>query len=232
MFAVPAGWRLTDLRRHGAAGQRAVSFDRVPPVSACSEGERSAATQVGGSINSRPTPAQVDTQQMSATGSQGRTLLAVLANPPLTTSGQRTRDRVTLAAQFIGCEDVVVGNLFPLPSKDVTGIGRLGARPELWCGARADLVDHLSRVDDVLLGWGCREPAGEARSHHRSQIEWLLSTVVAKSVRIWTVGGLPRHPSRWQRYTAKVHPALSFSAALAISLAAPSDLSRSAPGGQ
>jgi hypothetical protein len=158
---------------------------------------------------------------MPTIGSRGRTLLAVLANPPLTTSGQRTRDRVALAAQIIGCEEVVVGNLFSLPSKDVTAIGRLGARSDLWCNARADLVDQLSRADDVLLGWGCTEPAGRARSHHRSQIEWLLTAVDVKPIKIWTVGGLPRHPSRWQRYTSKVHPALPFSAALAVSLGPP-----------
>jgi len=154
-------------------------------------------------------------------GSGGRSLLAVLANPPLTTSGKRTRDRVALAARFIGCVEITFGNLFPLPSEDVLGIARLGSRPELWFDARVDLAHQLSRADDVLLGWGCTEPAGEARLHHRAQIEWLLTTAESKSTQIWTVGGLPRHPSRWQRYTSRAYPALPFVAALGVSLCAP-----------
>ena len=161
-----------------------------------------------------------DTQQMTTNGAGGRCLLAVLANPPLTTSGQRTRDRVALAAQIIGCPDFEVGNLFPVPSMDVSSIARLGVRPELWSDARDDLVNQLSRADDVLLGWGCTEPAGGARLHHRSQIEWLLTTVESKPIQLWTVGGVPRHPSRWQRYTSRAYPALPFVAALRVSLGA------------
>jgi hypothetical protein len=149
-----------------------------------------------------------------------RRLLAVLANPPLATSGLRTLSRVKLAARVIGCGEVGVGNLFSAASKDVTELTVLGVRPDSWLDARAGLLREICAADDVLLGWGCTEPCGEARLHHRSQVGWLMGVLESQSAQVWTVGGLPRHPSRWQRYTAREYPGREFVSALAASLRA------------
>ncbi|GAA3144390.1 hypothetical protein GCM10010530_75040 [Kribbella aluminosa] len=149
-----------------------------------------------------------------------RRLLAVLANPPLATSGQRTLNRVSLAARLIGCDDVVVGNLFPIASKDVTALGTLGADSDQWLAARDGLLRLLLGADDVLLGWGRAEPAGAARIHHRSQIQWLMTELESRSLQVWTVGGEPRHPSRWQRHTCRAYPGRPFGSALAAALLA------------
>lgn len=123
-----------------------------------------------------------------------------------------------LAARVIGCGEVGVENLFPVPSKDVTELDTLGAGADCWLGARAGLLQAIRAADDVLLGWGCSEPCGEARLHHRLQVKWLTGALDSHSTQVWTVGGLPRHPSRWQRYTSRAHPGHLFTSALAASL--------------
>lgn len=167
---------------------------------------------------SSPESGSVDTSAVSATEPPMRRLLAVLANPPLSTSGQRTLGRVTMAARVIGCGEVAIDNLFPTPSNDVTELNAIGAQADLWLAARPSLLRELRAVDDVLLGWGCSEPSGEARRHHRTQVTWLMGVLESRSVQVWTVGGQPRHPSRWQRYTAREYPGQPFVNALGASL--------------
>jgi hypothetical protein len=147
-----------------------------------------------------------------------RRLLAVLANPPSATLGERTRSRVAMAARIIGCDDVVVANLFSYPSRDVTELSVIGVDDAGWTKARCDLARKINQADEVLLGWGCSEPVGLARMRHRAQVTWLLEALSTRSVRIWTVSNAPRHPSRWQRHTARAHPGLPFAVALALSL--------------
>jgi hypothetical protein len=142
-------------------------------------------------------------------------LLAILANPPLTTSGMRTINRVGGAARILGCTSITIGNLFPIPSRDVLELTTLGGRPAPWAVARRTLAAQLDDANDVLLGWGRTEPAGKARQYHRSQVRWLFGDLAARPVRVWAVGDSPRHPSRWQRHTSSCHPGLHFSEALA-----------------
>src|SRR4051794_31018520 len=147
-----------------------------------------------------------------------RRLLAILASPPLATSGSRTRARLTLAARLIGCDTFAVANLISIPTTDVLDISVVGHEKASWCDARIRLAAQLDDAEDVLLGWGCTEPVGAARKHHRSQVAWLRTEVSRHGFRPWTLGGKPRHPSRWQRYTARYHNGLPFVDALAEAL--------------
>lgn len=147
-----------------------------------------------------------------------RHLVAVLATPPLTTSGDRTRRRVELAARLIGCASVEIQNLLLVPTATVLDVAAVASEPSAWIAARMALTASLDRADAVLLGWGHSEPAGPARELHRAQVAWLRRHAARDGTAQWTVGGTPRHPSRWQRYTARTFPDVPFERALAHAL--------------
>jgi hypothetical protein len=144
-------------------------------------------------------------------------LLAVLATPPLSTSGERTLARVQMAAALIGSDSISVVNLLRTPTNNVNEVRSVGATAEPWLNSRPALLLALRQADAVLLGWGA-EPIGPARHHHRDQVTWLLAEILTTGLPSWTVGGQSRHPSRWQRYTARTHPELDFPTALALTL--------------
>src|SRR5205085_3906422 len=84
--------------------------------------------------------------------------------------------------------------------------------------ARSPLAAEIGSADGLLLAYGATEPTGPARTHFRSQLEWVAERVEACGVAAWCVGDGPRHPSRWQRWTHRAHPGLPFPDALAQSL--------------
>lgn len=147
-------------------------------------------------------------------------LLVVGSNPPSQTSGQRTVGRVRQAAAILGFEEALVVNLFSLPTHRSGGIADLGGEAQGWLAARPSLSGGLDRCQGVLLAYGVQGPSGPARTHQREQVRWLDGQIEQRSLPTWWVGGAPRHPSRWQRYTHRQHPGLSFEDALAQGLAA------------
>ena len=149
-----------------------------------------------------------------------RRLLAILATPPLTTSGARTCSRLHLATKILGSDVLVIVNLIAVPTRDVLDIASVGSESAPWREARCDLASQIAAADTVLLAWGTAEPAGPARDHHRAQVAWVNDLISSRGIVRWTVGGTPRHPSRWQRHTARMQPGLPFSLALAASLQA------------
>jgi hypothetical protein len=146
-----------------------------------------------------------------------RTLVAVLTNPPLT-DGTRTLRRVTLATELLGFDDVVVANLFSVPSRATGALAELGTTEDGWLAARASLKAGLDVGRGVLLAYGATLPTGEARVQFRHQVEWLRRQIVARALPAWHVGDGPRHPSRWQRWTYRAHPDVAFPEALRSSL--------------
>lgn len=146
-----------------------------------------------------------------------RGLTAVLFNPPLTT-GARTVARVALAAKLLGHREAVIVNLFPLATKSVLEVNIIGKDFDLWLSARSEIAERIADGGDTLLAYGCQEPIGDVRGHFRAQIAWLHQQVRASGNRVWSVSDQPRHPSRWQRHTARSYPDLPFSAALELSL--------------
>jgi hypothetical protein len=145
-------------------------------------------------------------------------LVAVLANPAMFDHGVRTRARVELAADIIGCDTVTIVNLFPVPSRSTLDIAALGEAPSAWLSARPEIREAVAVADAVLLGYGTSSPAGLAGRHHREQVSWTQALLADLSTQSWMVGGLPRHPSRWQRHTYRAFPDLQFADALRVSL--------------
>lgn len=142
------------------------------------------------------------------------TLLVVGSNPPSKTSGQRTLARVEQARSILGFERAVMANLFALPTYRSGGVSELGREPDGWLKARPSLLEGLEDCSGVLLAYGIGEPMGVARTLHREQVAWLDAEIEHRGLQTWWVGGAPRHPSRWQRYTWREHPDLAFYEAL------------------
>lgn len=144
-------------------------------------------------------------------------LVAVLASPP-TTQGQRTRSRVELVRQYLDADEMLIVNLFPLPTHRTTDISRVGKDSTDWLSARSAIEGALSMSSGVLLAYGVGEPTGVARHHHRRQVEWLRNKTATMTVPVYQVGDGPRHPSRWQRWTSREHFGKPFLSALELSI--------------
>lgn len=142
------------------------------------------------------------------------TLLVVGSNPPSQTSGERTLARVEQARTILGFEKVVLANLFSLPTYRSGGVSELGQVPDGWLTARAGLQEALEDCSGVLLAYGVGEPVGAARTLHREQVKWLDAEIEQRALPTWWVGGAPRHPSRWQRFTWRACAGQKFTEAL------------------
>lgn len=146
-------------------------------------------------------------------------LLAILATPPLATSGLRTKRRIEMATSLLGCGGHEIANLLDVATNNVVEVNAIGLNPDAWKFSRPALAGGIARADVALLAWGHSSPNGLARTHHRAQVEWVLHELRERSIPLWAVGPTPRHPSRWQRYTSREFPNLPFSAALGSALA-------------
>ncbi len=135
-----------------------------------------------------------------------RHLVAVLhSRPP--GDGRRTLSRVEIARDTLECGSFSIANLYPRSLSDVTEVsGRSGS--DVWSEGRKEIAQALRRPNttDVLLGYGIQEPTGEQRTHHRAQLAWLNEQLGRGDFRVWTFGGRPTHPSRWQRVVHRHAP--------------------------
>jgi hypothetical protein len=129
----------------------------------------------------------------------GSRLLAVLASPPLTT-GVITRGRVALAAAAMDSPEWAIANLTQTPTQTVLDLASLARDPAPWAAARDELERGLQTAAVVLLAYGTSIPNGAAREHWQSQVAWVQHEICRRGLPAVCWGGLPRHPSRWQRY--------------------------------
>lgn len=135
----------------------------------------------------------------------GRSLAAVLLNPPSQSSGNRTVGAVHSASRVLGFQTVEIVNLCFLPSRSVVDLAATVADSD-WVRARPGLERALCESDGLLLAWGVSGWAGSPRLGLASQINWFLTTAQAHGHRsCWMVGGQPRHPSRWHQYVSDKH---------------------------
>lgn len=150
---------------------------------------------------------------MRIDGTPGGELLCILANPPIG-SGERTLARLERARPLLGFKTMRIGNLFATASTDVTAISVLGVVPDGWLEAREQLAPAIASCDGALLAYGVAEPTGPARARQRGQLRWLTEQLMERGCPVYQLGDGPRHPSRWQRWTAQHHASLPFTAAL------------------
>lgn len=109
-------------------------------------------------------------------------------------------------------------NLFSLPTKSTSDIGRVGQEAEPWLCAREALSAGLDGASAVLLAYGVVPPTGPAGKHHAAQVAWLEAEIAERELPVYWVGGQPRHPSRWQRHTYRAQPGVAFEQALPLVL--------------
>lgn len=148
---------------------------------------------------------------------KSRTLLIVGSNPPVT-SGNRTLGRADLARQILGFDRTSIANLFSLPTYRTGGMSLAGLDVSGWREARSHLLAAFAEADAVLLAYGTTKPSGAAAQHYLEQVAWIEEQIVKHGLEKWLVGGEPRHPSRWQRYTYRAFPGVPFHEALRASL--------------
>lgn len=145
-------------------------------------------------------------------------LLAVIGSNPATTSGVRTINRAHKACYLLGFETFLICNLLEQATYRTREISEAAADSDIWIRSRAGLAATISQASGVLLAYGIESPSGLAREHHAKQIEWLNHEIRGRGLPTWAVGGQPRHPSRWQRFTYRTYPGVDFETALARSL--------------
>lgn len=141
-----------------------------------------------------------------------RHLVAVLHSRPIG-DGARTLSRVEIARKALSCDTFSVANIYPAVLRDVTQVTTLDDA-ESWAAGREEIRQELARPDatDVLLGYGVQLSGGSQRAHHRAQLTWLTDTLKDADYRVWTFGGTPTHPSRWQRVVHRHSPGSSVDA--------------------
>lgn len=150
---------------------------------------------------------------------RGAAISLVLLNPS-DIAGARTRARVAKLATLLDCREYQVLNLCAVASSSVIELRDQGAVPTPWLESRRVLEAGIRSTAHVVLAYGVRGPSGPAGSHFRDQVAWLQSHLSTVGATVWTVGGSPRHPSRWQRYTHRHLPDVAFDDALVLSLRA------------
>lgn len=144
-------------------------------------------------------------------------LLIIGSNPP-TSSGVRTLARAEQACEVLGFDGFELENLFSKPTHRTGDISAVGGSVDYWLEARPALTASLDRATGVVLAHGVSKPSGPAAKHFTDQVIWITDEIVARELPVWRVGGAPRHPSRWHRYTYRTYPGIDFQEALSLSL--------------
>jgi len=144
---------------------------------------------------------RVDNAKWPALAGQGL-LVAILLNPPLLTTGNRSRNAVGRASQLLGYKSVEVVNLYTEPTSSIAELG-LSETLEGWLWARPKLRTALQSADGLLGAWGVAGLSGSAQRGRDRQVAWLRAEASRVGLSsIWMVGGEPRHPSRWHQYVS------------------------------
>jgi hypothetical protein len=113
----------------------------------------------------------------------------------------RSRNAVKRAAGVLGYNDVVMTNLCSVATPSIVEVNGLGC--EAWTSARVDLESAVRSGSGLIAAWGVGGLSGDARRWLRAQVEWLVDCAGTGGLRsFWTVGGEPRHPSRWHQYVS------------------------------
>lgn len=133
-----------------------------------------------------------------------RRLVAILLNPPSGT-GRSTTRHLAVAAHILGNMELAVVNLFATATKSIVEVNDVGRAPEGWLAARPGIRSAIGAADEVLVGWGIGGIHGAARQCMRRQIDWLINALPERLDAVWTIGGEPRHPSRWHQYVSDKH---------------------------
>jgi hypothetical protein len=111
-----------------------------------------------------------------------------------------------MAQQILGCDSLTVANLVSVPTQNLRELGMIAGDGQVWHESRPQLEEALNGADDVLLAWGLGGIPGSANRHFLDQTAWVRDVLSAKpAVRVWSIQGETRHPSRWHQYVSERH---------------------------
>ncbi|WP_127544116.1 DUF1643 domain-containing protein [Actinoplanes sp. OR16] len=130
---------------------------------------------------------------------------ALLLNPPQGVDHTATISwrNLQVALPIVGCDSMQIANLFTMATRDLLEINKFGVEQQHWLTARPAIKSVVRSCDEILLAWGVGSGfVGRTRQHYQSQVRWALDQIAqAGHEQVWTVLGLPRHPSRWRQFT-------------------------------
>lgn len=132
------------------------------------------------------------------------TLCVVAMNPPVG-SGNRTRNQVEVASHVIGCGRFEIVNLCARPTSSTRDLHTRNIVEADWAAARPALTASINAADEVLFAWGVNPLPGTTNLELRNQIRFVLQLTNERGREVWSVGGQPRHPSRWHQYVSDKH---------------------------
>lgn len=156
----------------------------------------------------RPTRASNGTRDSLVAGCprRGESLLGVLLNPPSASTGTRSLGALRRAADVLGYKGVEVVNLFGEPTPTVVELASLAVDSDSWPAIQLGLRAQLRTAGGVLAAWGVAGASGEFKRERERRATWLVCQAArCGHDHVWTVGGEPRHPSRWHQYVADKH---------------------------
>jgi hypothetical protein len=107
-----------------------------------------------------------------------------------------------LSTVIPGCSPTTA-NLCAAPAADLPDLAAVAADADTWLQSRKNLRTALGDCDEVMAAWGLSDLTGPARRHRQDQLRWLRAAAAGSGhTSVWTVGGGPRHPSRWHQYVS------------------------------
>ena len=132
-------------------------------------------------------------------------VVAILLNPPRGRELQETTTHRAVAAAAGVLGSRIVRHRQPLADRDARPPGhqsRGDRSSSLACLPSITMEHRLRDAGSIVAGWGMGGISGPARRHYRAQVNWLLELFYSQGhMDVWTVGGAPRHPSRWRQFT-------------------------------
>jgi hypothetical protein len=128
-------------------------------------------------------------------------LVAVLLNPVPHERVTLSQRNVATAAEVLRASSWQIANLVTRPTRDLPGLSQAASDEDPWLLSRPALSCAIAEADVLLLGWGLGGLTGPAARHWRSQASWACVEARRHGHRTGlTLGGSPRHPSRWRQY--------------------------------
>lgn len=151
-------------------------------------------------------PASSGVAERDLVGRGPGSLLAVLLNPPSSSSGARTVLAVRRAVEVLGFEGYTIANLFVEATPTVVELNAVIGDESSWFETQERLRELVRVAGGVLGAWGVAGASGRLRSMRDRRAHWVLAEAARVGHQeVWMVGGEPRHPSRWHQYVADRH---------------------------
>lgn len=105
------------------------------------------------------------------------------------------------ALSLFNCDELRIVNLVDIASRDQIALQNIEIGMSEILRSREIICQAIDEAGEVLLAWGSSRIHGEAGRVLREQSEWVRAHLTAKgTLRVWTIEGKPRHPSRWRQY--------------------------------